>query len=215
MPQTFLALLALVLASIIAFNQQRLTQQSYRNALRDEVQLAASGSAQHVIEMIAARSFDEVTTPVALFRAGEIPHSPFGFSTQANFGSDRGPLGCDLMDPRITPLCDDVDDVGSMTGLTVEARLSDGRILPFTANLNVFYVPSPSATTPSSTPTLHKRVELVLYSDMFGTEPRRVLEISRVVSYDPIKADADMEAMCGPMGTVGSTCAAPVVTEDI
>ena len=213
MPQTFLALLALVLASIITFNQQRLTQQSYRNALRDEVQLAASGSAQHVIEMIAARSFDEVTTPVPLFRSGEIPHSPSGFTSAAAFGNDRGALGCNLMDPRLTPECDDVDDVAGLTGLAVEARLSDGRTLPYIADLDIFYVPSPSATVPSSVPTLHKRIELTLYTNMFGST-RRVLEISRVVSYDPIKADADMEAVCGAMGTVGSTCSTEIVAEE-
>lgn len=212
MPQTFLALLALVLASIIAFNQQRLTQQSYRNALRDEVQLAASGTAQHVIEMIAARSFDEMTTPIPLFRAGTIPHSPSGFSIPAAFASDRGSLGCNAMDPRFAPECDDVDDLNGLRGLPVEARLSDGRVLQFAADVNVFYVPNPSATTPSSTPTLHKRVELSLRSEMFGTA-RTVLTISRVVSYDPIKADADMERVCGAMGTAGSPCALAVVEE--
>ena len=54
MPQSLLGLLALTLASLISFNQQRITQQSYKSTIRDELELAASGTAQHVMEMIAA-----------------------------------------------------------------------------------------------------------------------------------------------------------------
>jgi hypothetical protein len=206
MPQTFLALLALVLASIIAFNQQRLTQQSYRSALREEIQLAASGAAQHVLEMVAARSFDESTTPVPLFRAGAIPHTAAGFALAGTFGADRGALGCNLMDPGATPDCDDVDDLDGVAGAAVEARLTDGRVLSFVADAAVFYVDGPTSSTPSATPTLHKRVELRLRSEMPGLS-RPILLISRVVSYDPIKAEAEMEVACGPMGSTSSPCA--------
>jgi hypothetical protein len=205
MPQTLLALLALALASIIAFNMQRLTQQSYRGALREEVQLAASGTAQHVMEMVAARSFDESTTPRPLFQAAAIPYVPAGFSLPANFAGDRGGAGCDLMDPGLTPDCDDVDDISGLTTSPVEARLSDGRILPYLAETRVFYVANPSDTTASAVPTLHKRVELTLTYDMPG-QTRPVLMISRVISYDPVKAEADMEVVCGPIGTAGSPC---------
>src|SRR5690606_22303284 len=106
MPQTMLGLLALVLASFVSFNQQRLTQQSYRNAIRDEVEIAASGTAQHVVEMIAARSYDEASTPVRVFQAGGVPTGTSLFTAGANFAVDRGGAGCNLMDPASTPECD-------------------------------------------------------------------------------------------------------------
>lgn len=206
MPQTMLGLLALVLASFVAFNQQRITQQSYRAALRDEVEIAASGTAQHVIEMLAARSFDEQSSPARVFQAGGVPTSSSQFTAAGSFTSDRGTLGCDLMDPSDTPLCDDVDDVNGLRNVVVEARLSDGRTLPFTADLNVVYVSSPGATTASSSPTLHKRVDLTLRSSMLPDLPNGILQVSRVISYDPMKADADMESMCGVIGSSSSPC---------
>ena len=44
MPQTLLALLALVLASLLTFNQQRLTLRSHDNLVVDELELAAAGT---------------------------------------------------------------------------------------------------------------------------------------------------------------------------
>ena len=206
MPQTMLGLLALVLASFVAFNQQRLTQQSYRNAVRDEVEIAAAGTAQHVVEMIAARSYDEASTPVRVFQSGGVPMGTSLFSGGANFTVDRGNAGCNLMDPVNTPDCDDVDDAHGLRDVAVEARLSDGRSLPFAADIDVFYVAGPSSTTPSSLPTLHKRVEVTLRSPLLPDLPNGVMTVSRVISYDPIKAEADMETLCGPIGMPGSPC---------
>jgi hypothetical protein len=205
MPQTLLGLLALVLASLISFNQQRLTQQSYRSALRDEVELAASGTAQHVVEMIGARSFDEESTPNRVFAAGGVPTGSGSFSSAGAFASDRGARGCDLMDPSLTPDCDDVDDLHGLRNAPVEARLSDGRTLDFTADVDVAYVASPGATQTSTDPTLHKRVQLTLRSSMLGLT-NGVLTLTRVISYDPIKADADMETRCGAIGAASSPC---------
>ena len=206
MPQTMLGLLALVLASFVAFNQQRLTQQSYRAALRDEVEIAASGTAQHIVEMIAARSFDEQSSPARVFQSGGVPTAATEFTGAGSFTGDRGTLGCNLMDPSSTPLCDDVDDATGLRNIAVEARFSDGRTLPFTADIDVVYVTSPGATTVSSTPTLHKRVDVTIRTPLLPNLTNGVLQVSRVVSYDPFKADADMEAMCGAIGTSNSPC---------
>src|SRR5690606_32608432 len=104
---------------------------------------------------IAARSYDEASTPVRVFQAGGVPTGTSLFTAGANFAVDRGGAGCNLMDPASTPECDDVDDVNGLRDVPVEARLSDGRSLPFTADVDVFYVAGPSATAPSSLPTLH------------------------------------------------------------
>ena len=199
-----LGLLALTLATLISFNQQRLSQQSYKSTIRDEIELAATGTGQHVIEMIAGRSYDENSTPEKIFGAGRVPTSSASFSGGDTFG---GNPNCDLMQPWKTPNCDDIDDVDGVRGAPVRAVLSDGRRLHFTADVDVRYVTDPGSQTTSSTPTLHKRVDLTVYSDHPSAPASGLLTVSRVISYDPIKADADMESRCGPIGVSGSPCA--------
>ena len=208
MPQSLLGLLALTLASIISFNQQRVTQRSYRATIRDEIELAATGTAQHVLEMIAARSYDEASSPEEVFNAGGVPFGAGAFTRGDNNEFGRyGPTGaCDLMTPGHTPDCDDVDDMAGIRGAPVKAVLSDGRQLRFTADVDVAYVTDPGSQTPSSLPTLHKRVDVTLHSQHPAAPIQGILSVSRVVSYDPVKADMDMEVMCGPIGLEGSPC---------
>ena len=204
MPQSLLGLLALTLATLLSFNQQRLTQQSYKSTIRDEISLAASGTAQHVMELIAARSFDEVSTPEKIFQAGSVPYGAGLFSTDGQFG---GNPDCNLMYPSLTPGCDDVDDVDGVRGAPVHAVLSDGRRLDFTVDVDVEYVDDPGSQNPSSSPTLHKRVDLTLHSNHPAARAQGMLTITRVISYDPVRADANMESRCGVIGSEGSPCA--------
>lgn len=208
MPQSLLGLLALTLASIISFNQQRVTQSSYKATIRDELELAASGTAQHVMEMIAARSFDETSTPDRIFNAGGVPQGAFGFTKPDNseFGRYDGEGECNLMQPGLTENCDDVDDLDGIRSAPVVARLSDGRELRFSADVDVTYVTDPGSDTPSLVPTLHKRVDLAIHSEHPAAPVEGMVRVSRVVSYDPIKADMDMEDACGPIGLEGSPC---------
>lgn len=208
MPQSLLGLLALTLASLISFNQQRVTQQSYKATIRDELELAASGTAQHVLEMVAARSYDEVSTPEKVFNSRGVPWGSGSFTTGTNeeFGRYSGSGECDLMTPGNTPDCDDVDDLDGIRGAPVKAVLSDGRELRFTADVDVEYVTDPGTQTPSSAPTLHKRVDLTIHSQHPAAPIQGIVSVSRVVSYDPVKADMDMEARCGPIGLSGGPC---------
>ena len=180
-----LGLLALILATLISFNQQRITKQSYKSTIRDELELAASGTAQHVLEMIAARSYDEVSTPVEVFQNDGVPYGSGSFTSgsDSEFGAEGGdPEDCDLMTPSNTPDCDDVDDMDGIRGAPVEARLSDGRTLDFTADVDVRYVTDPGTQTTSSTPTLHKRVDLTIHSAHPAAPIRGMVSVSRVVS---------------------------------
>lgn len=208
MPQSLLGLLALTLASLISFNQQRVTQRSYRATIRDEIELAAAGTAQHVMEMIAARSYDEKSSPDEVFDAGGIPYGAGSFTTGSNAEFGRyGPSNeCDLMTPGNTPSCDDVDDVDGTRGAPVKAVLSDGRELRFTADVDVSYVTDPGSQTASSVPTLHKRVDLTIHSQHPAAPIQGIMSVSRVISYDPVKADMDMEMECGPIGLEGGPC---------
>lgn len=191
MPQTLLALLALVLASFLSFNQQRLTVRSYQTMVSSELELAATGLASNVIEMIGARSFDENTTPEKIDAAGGlVPQSPLSFSTPGSFGM----LGeCDLLSPADTPGCDDVDDVHGDDWRAVPVDLAHGRSLDFEVRTQVYYVASTESMVPTSIPTLHKRVVMDIRTDHVPGATEGIIRVTRVLSYDPIKAEMDYE----------------------
>lgn len=204
MPQTLLALLALSVGSLIMFNQQRARVHSHKNMIHHEVELAATGAAMHILEMAGSRSFDEATTPEALFAAGAIapPMTPAAFTAPSGFGAQgRGSEGCDLIQPFRTPACNDVDDLHGLTDVPVRINLSGGHHLAFTASLTVTYVTGVGSETPSLVPTNYKRVTLRLRSPHFADGTRDILQLSRVIAYDPVKADFDYENHWGmPLG---------------
>lgn len=202
MIQTLLALLALALSSLFVLNQQRLSLGSQQLMVGDEIDLAAAGLATEILEMIAARSFDETTTPLAIRLGQDIPIGPAAFSLPAAFGAvDGGSEGCNFLVPAITPDCDDVDDVSGRGWALVEAELAGGRTLPFEASAVVVYVAEPASAVPSAVPTLHKRVTLSMRSLLPGRTGREVVTLHRVVSYDPVKAEFDFERVYGAFGT--------------
>jgi hypothetical protein len=191
MPQTLLALLALALASLLTFNQQRLTVRSQQGMVGNEIELAAAGLASEVLELIGARSFDEETTPERIAAAsGVIPYSPSGFSDASSFGVAGG---CDYLVPANTPACDDVDDVGGSDWTPVAVGLARGRSLEFDIRTDVFYVASTTSMEPADAPTRHKRVILDVRSPYVTTGTGEVLRVTRVFSYDPVKAEMDYE----------------------
>ena len=212
MPQTLLALLALVLASFLTFNQQQLTIRSQGNMVTDELELAAAGVASEALALIDGRSFDEATTPSAIAaKAGVLPASPLQFSSHAAFGAvDRGPAPCDFFNPWKTPECDDVDDLDGTGWLPVTISLADelitdpdtglpypdsvrARTLDFEVRTEVFYVDSVQSMAPSATQTRHKRVLMDIRTRHVSGEPEGLMRVTRVISYDPVKAEMDYE----------------------
>ena len=201
MPQTLLALLALVLASFLTFNQQRLTLRSHQNLVTDEIELAAAGVASEIVAFIDGRSVDENSTPEAIgSQNGHIPDHPSQFTAGTSAGAaDRGEDGCNLLLPALTPDCDDVDDVSydpnevdAVEWRSVVVDLAHGRTLPFEVRTMVYYVDNPDAMDPSDDPTWHKRVLIDVRSPYAGTD-EGIYRATRVVSYDPIKAEMDYE----------------------
>ena len=191
MPQTLLALLALMLASLLTFNQQRLTMRAQRTMISNEIELAATGLASEVLEFIGARSFDEQTTPEAIRAAnGKVPELPSSFSGASRFGTAGE---CDLLRPAATPSCDDIDDLDNLDWTEVDVALAHGRSLSFEVRTQVYYVDSPASMTPSSVPTLHERVVMDLRSDYDLQEGDGQIRVTRVFSYDPVKAAMDYE----------------------
>lgn len=192
MPQTLLGLLGLSLVTLLSVNQQRVTTQGYQNRLNDEYDLAASGVMMHVMELIASRSFDEYSTPGAIESSGRVPERPSEFTHRSGFGAaGRGSAGCDLERPANTPDCDDVDDLDGIENQRVFARLRGDKTLPFDVSIDVFYVDDDNLEAPVSFRTKNKRVILTAESPLRpGVE---LVRLERVVSYDPVKAEADFE----------------------
>lgn len=191
MPQTLLALLALVLASFLSFNQQRLTKRAHQTMVSSELELAATGLASEVIEMVGARSFDEASTPEKIHdKHGAVPTTPGAFSPPGSFGGDQD---CDLLLPQATPGCDDVDDLHSEAWRPARVDLAHGRSLEFEVRTKVFYVTSTESMEPAPAPTLHKRVTMDVRTGLVPGAPEGILRVTRVLSYDPIKAAMDYE----------------------
>lgn len=190
MPQTLAALLALVLASLLMFNQQRLALRSHKTLVTSELELAAAGVASEVIAFIDGRSFDEESTPSAIGAEGDIPDAPSDFSGPGSFGTAGD---CNLLQPALTPGCDDVDDVDSEDWRSVEIELAHGRRLPFEVRTRVFYVDHPESMEAAAGRTRHKRVLLDIRSPSVPHASEGLYRATRVISYDPIKAEMDWE----------------------
>ena len=204
MPQTLLSLLALALSSLLFLNQQRLATRAQTRMVTDEMELAASGLVSDVMEFAEARSFDETTTVEAIYAAASVPRTAALFSDSTRFGpADRGLAGCNLLEPGLTLACDDVDDLAGLTWVPVEITLADGRTVPFTVRIGVRYVADATAQTPSAVPTRHKRVSVDVRCPFVRRGTANVLHVTRVISYDPIKAEKDYEDVpaYGPLGT--------------
>jgi hypothetical protein len=192
MPQTLLALLALVLASFLSFNQQRLSSRSHQNMVSSELELAATGLASEVIEMIGARAFDRSTAPGRIEDAdGVVPTTPAGFAPASTFGTSAY---CDLLTPADGASCNDVDDLHGGGWRPARVDLAHGRYLDFEVRTQVFYVSSAESMAPAPAPTLHKRVVMDIRTDLVPSAPDGILRVTRVISYDPIKASRDHEA---------------------
>lgn len=199
MSQTLLALLAMVLATFVSFNQKRNALHTYESMISNEVEMAATGSLMNVIELVGGRSFDEEATPEKVKFWNRIPVGEGSFNAAHQFGSyDRGSQGCNLEQPYLTPDCDDIDDLDQVRGVVVNARLSSGRAIPFSVDVDVDYVVDGDIAQVSSVPTRHKRVVVTARNELL---PNGQIVIERVFSYDPIKTEMNYETVFGAIGT--------------
>ncbi len=213
MGQTLLAILALVLASLVSFNQQRNSISNYENMVQNEIEMAAAGTIMHILEFAGSRSYDDHSTPGVMYSRNYLPKYDDDFVALDAFGAaDRGGSGCDLMQPFQTAQCNDVDDLDGLRAVPVNAELSTGQSLPFTVDIDVEYVMDREATQSSDESTLHKLVTVTAHSDYL---PQGEVSIQRVVSYDPVKAELDYESVHGVLdgggqpwgsGGDGDTC---------
>lgn len=146
MPQTLLALAAMMIATLFALNQQRGIMQTRMSVLRNEVQTAATGVAVDRLEEVRAMAFDEATKG-----EGKIFTSA-GLTSKPTFTDDAPPI-------------DDMDD---FDGSYVERfRVWQQDTLWYGVETDVRYAEETAPETPIADPnqrTKFKKATVRVYS---------------------------------------------------
>lgn len=179
MPQTLLALLALMTATTMSLTWQRDTIRAQMNTIEDELQIEARGVANEVFETVANLPFDENTPPSA-----PIAKSTTDLSPEWRFGSDRH-----WGDTSV----DDIDDYHNMRPSTIIRTVTnplDGTDVDvrFEITAKVDYVSDDSGDELKSTGgvrTFYKRFEVQILPKIgYADASRDTIRVSRVFSYD-------------------------------
>ena len=147
MPQTLLALAAICLFGVVAFNQQQADADVETDAISLAADLAAADLAEErMAEILLAYAWDEEDTGWTVLRTAP-PASGIGPDHNAD-GNETDPS-----------LFDDVDDFDGL--VTTHDRPAGTGTLAFEATVRVGFVdPAAPDGPPSPTPTLAKRVEV-------------------------------------------------------
>ena len=149
MPQTLLALAAILALSTFALGQQRHTSSLDRGAQQREVDLAATDLARSWVGGIMELAFDEA----------DVGQNGVRFTTDS-LSTTMGPEPGEFT-------INDYDDVDDFHLLTNDPPYADsvawdGSALPFTVTVTVDYVDLTDPDTPVGTPTLAKRVAVTV-----------------------------------------------------
>ncbi|MEO0557141.1 MAG: hypothetical protein AAF170_03040 [Bacteroidota bacterium] len=213
MPQTLLAVLALVIAGALTLGQNKMMNDSAQNVMEDELEVIVSGTLLHTLEFADSRAFDDATTPRQL-RAdlglnGVISEEaldtlsadnlrfvdPADFNPKSNFGRTPGGAAarCDIANPSQSLLCDDISDLetqveeGDDGWREVIFHTIGGDPLPVEVKVEVNYVEVAAPDVPVDYPTFHKRVDVYARSPLLQKrDPNHTgIHMNRVISYDP------------------------------
>lgn len=151
MPQTLIAILAMVITTLFAFNQHKSVLTSRMNMIRQDVSMRATGVAVDVMEEIGAMAFDDATKT--------------GKASDANLLSDL-PLALDSSDVEQDE-SGGVDDIDDFNGLTIlRTRTHGAQTMNFEARPRINYVSS-DGTTIVEVPTKFKRVSITVVASDF------------------------------------------------
>lgn len=146
MPQTLLALVAMMMASLFALNQQRGIMQTRLTMVRNEVATAATGVAVDRLEEVRTMAFDEATKGEdKIFSTSELTSKP-------TFTDDAPPI-------------DDVDDFDASYVKRYRVWASD--TLWYGVNTSVVYATEAQPDQPVADPnerTKFKKATVKVYS---------------------------------------------------
>lgn len=146
MPQTMLALLAVMMAALFSFNQQRGIMQTRMQMMRNEVASAATGVAVDRLEEVRAMAFDEAT------KGEDKIFSSTALTSKSTFTDDAPPI-------------DDVDDFDGSYVERFRVWLSD--TLWYGVETSVVYAEEAQPDTPVAdinTRTKFKKATVKVYS---------------------------------------------------
>jgi hypothetical protein len=173
MQQTLLSLAALLIATLLSFNQLQASMQSQQQVVRAEMEQMALGVAMQTMEVIRARAFDAETADRSSENVADrsdltpLPFSP-GNDCEVFGGGDR---------------CNDVDDFHRMDPATVPFELPDGA-LDFEVRAEVRYVTP--GLEPAGGRTFGKEVILTVQDDPPNGQAPRLsdgIRYSQVITY--------------------------------
>ncbi|MEM0961021.1 MAG: hypothetical protein AAGK21_00610, partial [Bacteroidota bacterium] len=207
MPQTLLALAALVTAGLFTLSQVQTEHSTVQAVVQDQFELAVGGTLLHAIEFADSRAFDEFTTPERLRTRYGLPAQmtradrdtisfddlidiqPTDFSPPGNFGGNT----CSIQNPSTTATtCDDLDDAHTSTWQSVDLATADGSSIPVEVLIEVDYVEAATGAgmdTPVNYRTFHKRVTAYARTSALrnqdGSERPVEVSLRRVLSFDP------------------------------
>ncbi|GMQ83015.1 MAG: hypothetical protein BMS9Abin05_2487 [Rhodothermia bacterium] len=209
MQQTILAILALMLVGTFTLAQHRGTIATYNELVDDELEIAASGVALHVMELIGHRAFDARTMPTEINQKG-LPAGSAEFTSTSAFG--RQGSSCDLDEPfKDVILCTDLDDADMAPGewQDVPFRLKDGKELGFDVRVEVFYVDLSDLdkALPAGQVSFHKKVVVRVRAKRHVLQKRYAngfVRLERIFSYDNSRAKNRFEDVYGPTVTPAS-----------
>lgn len=216
MPQTLLAILALVIAGVVMLGQNRTMNDSVHHVMEDEFEVMVSGVMLHTLEFADSRAFDDATTPKALRERLGLKGIPSlasidtlsaddlrgieasDFAPLSRFGTDLAtlrPAGCDLRNLAASRRCDDISDLqtndvaGKPVWKPVGLTTSGGDSVGVELRIVVNYVEIDDPDTAVDYPTFHKRVDVYARSPLLNlTDPGHGIYAHRVISYDPVVA---------------------------
>lgn len=161
MPQTFLALGAILLLSTFALNQQQHAAGLDRGAERREVDLAATDLARAWLAAAAERVYDESDVGRTGLRL-----DTDGLTAPEDLGPEPGEVNLSTFD--------DADDYHGFT--TADSVLWDGSALLFDVDIAVRYVLLDTPDTPAGSPTLAKEIAVTVSEQATGSLGRRPVQ---------------------------------------
>lgn len=148
MPQTLLALCAILMFSFFALSQHSAKADTERFAITAEVEMAAGRIARQRLATVLTKAFDEVDVGVTRVRTSAVGLSPIGPDSPAG-------------EEDVEANYDDVDDFdGSSITMTSDWM---GESIQFTADVSVRYVQiTTSGVQPSAAKQTTKEVTVIV-----------------------------------------------------
>lgn len=177
MPQTMLALLALMTATTMSLTWQRDSIRAQMNMIEAELQVEARGVVNEVFETVASLDFDQQTTGGATVNSTDDLSPYYTFGTNRTWGS-----------------VNDIDDLHNMRPYDMERTVTnpvtgeDAQVI-FQIMAKVDYVDDASGVelrqSVGNARTFYKRFTVFVTPQIgYADSTRTPIEVSRVFSYD-------------------------------